>query len=145
MLKNLILMILLLLCFDASAEFSLIVPAATKHIQHNNEPYDYNDDNYGLGLLYIIGKNEVGAVYINEDSNNNENIYFYYARNYIISNDMIASISLMLPTGYEAVTVAPVLSFQYKFVRVSTTYPVGKIIDAPADVVNVQLVIPIKF
>ena len=129
---------------NAHAEVSLILPVATAHISHKDRD-DYNNENYGLGLSYEIGNNEIGAIYVNKDSNENENIYFYYGRNYKLTRDLTASISLMLPTGYESLAVAPVWSLKYKMVKVSTTYPVGKIINQPSDVVNIQLVIPLKF
>lgn len=150
MTKNILILILLFWCIDSWAEVNVIVPIATAHITHDGNcdgecNDDYNNENYGLGLSYITGKNEFGAVYINKDSHENENIYFYYGRNYKISRDLTASVSLMLPTGYEALAVVPVWSLKYKMIRVSTTYPVGKVIEQPADVVNVQLVIPLEF
>lgn len=144
MIKQVTLCALLLISFNATAEVSVILPVATTHIVHSGAD-DYNNDNYGIGLAYSAGKNEVGAVYINKDSNNNENIYFYAARNYKITSTLTASVSLMLPTGYEALAIVPVWSLQYKMIRVSTTYPLAKIIDQPADVLNVQIVMPFKF
>jgi len=157
MIKNLMLMVLLLWCFDACSEVSLVIPIATKHIKTNEcennslfpackDGFKYNEQNYGLGAEYAFNEKYVaGAMYLDKDSFNNHNYYFYFSRNFNFNRDFNAAISFYVPTNYDNVPFAALFSVTYKMLRVMTTYPLGKIVDAPADVINVQLVIPLKF
>ncbi len=149
-------MILLFYCFDACSEVSLIIPVATHHIINRapdiGDDGQFSNENYGLGVAYTHkDKYEVGALYLKEDSFSNENYYFYVARRFRFTENIISAVSLYLPTSYSDeysnsnINVAPMFSLQYRFIRIVTTYPFGKLVDSESDIINVQLVIPFKF
>ena len=142
--KYLIMTYVLIFSFDAMSQVSLVVPIATTHIKYSD--FDYNNDNRGIGVEYVHdNKHIIGALYLNRDSFNNENLYFYYGRKLQLEKELSFSFSGFFATSYDASTFAPLISFSYHYLRIVTTYPFGKLVDNGADIINVQLVIPLDF
>ena len=142
--KHLIIITALFWFSDAISQVSLTIPVATTHIEYSD--FDYNNENRGLGVEYVHdNKHIIGALYLNRDSFNNENVYFYYGRKLHLEKELSFSFSGFFATSYNANTFSPLVSFSYHYLRIVTTYPFGNLVDDGADMVNLQLVIPFNF
>ncbi len=146
MIKKLILIITLFGFNNAHSEVNVVVPFETIHIKYDNKDQVYNENNSGIGGEYVYSDKHVfGALYLNIDSYNNKNFYAYYAFKYKYQKNIILYASVMYPTNYDNLDIAPMIAVSYGYVRVTTTYPFGKLAGAVADIVNIQLIIPSGF
>lgn len=141
---NNILLLLLLVAYDSVAgELKLIVPIATTHIEYNDK--DYNNNNSGLGIEYTINnRHQFGFLHLQSDSFGNPNNYLYYGRKFQQSRYLSFSTAVFVATNYSAEDQAPIMpliTVEYRGLRIVTSAPLGKLINAGADLVNVQYVV----
>lgn len=133
--------LLLILLFSSachSSEYNLVVPFATAHVDYGD--HAFNNNNYGLGLEY---KN-IGVMYIDKDSYSNKNYFLYYDYKIAWYKGLSVSVSNTLAFNYDKndITYIPVMSYQYQYFRVSTSFPFGKKTNVKSDVFNAQIIIP---
>lgn len=137
---------------DAS-EYKLIVPLATTHI---NTPYYYpelEEQNKGIGIEYVENNYMYSLMYLKNNSFGKPSFYATVSRKAQLTNDFSMSAGLMVATGYhtvwedptknqdKALIGSPVLSVQWKCLRLVTSYPFGTLSNADhADFVNLQYV-----
>lgn len=141
-----------LLSVQVAASTRLVVPVYTTHIIERGQ-YDYNESNPGLGLEYRTAHYMVGAMHAVNSYEKPAN-YLYVAKPVLFKG---LSLGLLAMTN-QAITynkagevaefgtvVTPITAYEYKYFRISTSYPFAKLSAKQtdvekADLVNVQLV-----
>jgi len=110
---------------------SLVLMGNSYHAQYDKTKY-VNNNTYGVGYeARYIG----GMVYKNSIDNVSLMAYAKYDHNIYLSN------SVGVATGYEETKIIPLTSYKYKNIRVSSSYPFGKLASSSTDVVNVQYIV----
>lgn len=134
-----------------TAGVDLVVPFYTKHIQYNqNEAYTEDFDNRALGLQYTTEHLAVGSTYVHQNSYSQKSLYSHVIGFHNFKNGIqLGGGAIVAVGGYEKRVIAmPVWAAQYKWLRLTTSYPGMRTITAftdsqGADLLNVQLVIPL--
>ena len=125
----------------------LLVPLYTKHIQYGtSKDYVEGFDNTSIGLNWSFDHADVGSAWVSKNSYGKSSVYGY-ALGYLNSSGIkVGAGAYIAVGGYNIpLLISPVLALRYKYVRVTTTYPLGKLSDAGFDLLNVQLLIPLEF
>ena len=131
---------------NSEAGPDLMLPAYTKHIQHNEyKSYNEGFGNTSIGLDWSETDKDYGLSYVHKNSHNKHSLYFhgiYYVNN---SNLKFGGGAIAALGGYENGGIAsPALAIRYGWARVVTTYPFAKLANYDADIVNIQLMIPLE-
>lgn len=142
--------ILLFICLFAcgsqvQAAPELLVPLYTKHVQYEDNDKDYIEGfgNTAIGANWSFKHADVGAAWVFKNSHS-ENSLYGFALGYLNDNPVKFGGGLFVAVGgYDLpMIMSPILAVRYKYIRVTTTYPLGKLSDGDFDLVNVQLIIP---
>jgi len=138
-----------LLCISVgslNAAPDLLLPAYTKHIQYDNE-IDYTEgfDNTSIGLNWSFPHADLGSAYVFKNSHDKPSIY-NYAIGYVNPTGVKMGGGILAAVGgYDVpIILGPVFAVKYGWVRLVTTYPIGKLNGADFDLLNVQLMIPLE-
>lgn len=151
--KNLLIVCLLTLLTNVSnASVRLVVPVYTTHIVERGT-YDYNESNPGLGIEYKTHEYSFGYMHAVNSFNKPAN-YLYASKSMLFKGFSLGILSqtnqgvTFNPDGsvykYGIVTT-PILAYEYKHFRLSTSYPFAKLgakeddVET-ADLVNIQFI-----
>ena len=132
---------------SVNADVNLVVPFYTKHIQYDNyKTYTEDLDNHALGLEYSNGYVDVGSTYVHKNSHNKQSLYNHLLGFYTAPNGIRIGGGLFIAIGgYDLpMLAAPIWSASYKWVRMTTSYPAVKLANGDFDLLNVQLIIPLR-
>lgn len=110
---------------------------------------DINNENYGIGFE----ASHNGYLYtaaVLENSFNETSLYLGFSKESRLTTNLYYTYGLTVANGYSILNdsgylVSPNISLRYKFIRISTTYPLAQLTcptDGCADVVNLQFVMP---
>jgi len=154
--RYLIALLLLVSSSVQSAGVELVIPAWTHHIVYKEDvkPYTEGFDNRGIGInLNLEDRMDVGFVVMTKDSVEEQAIYAYgigYTDTPIQFGGGLTFIvkSKQDPQQAEyektqSAIVIPIFAIRYGWVRLTTTFPLGELVDAKIDLINVQLMIPL--
>lgn len=153
--RKLLLSLLMLVSTSVqSSELSLVLPVWNYHVQHQNlRDYTEGFNNRGVGLNMSIDNLDVGFIYIGKDSFNVQSAYAYMTAYTNTPVQFGAGLAFAVrfkedPQQREYnqdgdSAIMPVLTVKYKYLRVTTSYPSGKLAGADADLVTVQLLLPV--
>lgn len=142
---------LLFICFFAcgsqvQAAPELLIPLYTKHLQYA-APKDYNEgfNNTSIGVNWAFDHADVGTSWVFKNSHSRNSLYGY-AIGYLNKTGVKFGGGIVAAAGgYDTpMIMSPILAVRYKWARVTTTYPLGKLGGGNFDVINVQLMIPFK-
>jgi len=128
--RKLILLLAVLMSGGALAD-SLILMGGSYHQVYDQSKYVTNNT-YGIGYE---GRYFGGMVYKNSIDNVSAMIYTKYNHNRYLSN------SIGIASGYEDTKIIPLTSFKYENIRISSSFPFGKLAQSATDVVNIQYVV----
>lgn len=135
-----------LLAKQSFANTSLVLPAYLHHIQHADK-YEYNEGwfaNEAIGFEYEGTDLVSSLVYVNSNSHEKKSLYGYSMFYTKLNADLRLGAGLVAAIGgYPNPIIAPMIALKYKWVQVSTTTPAAAIAKQPADLLNIQLVIPV--
>lgn len=145
-------------------EARIVIPIYTKHtnyfstedwyrLEYSEEWEDYriNDKVYGLAIEYKLNNVVYGIGRLVKNSESLPSNFLYTGLE--STGKLQYGVALVYATGYTHITkdgviVYPTFSIKHKWIRLSTSYPFGKIIYKDevfqTDFINLQLVIPIK-
>ena len=129
-----------------ASDMELLLPVYVKHVQYTDKQ-DYNENfgNTSLGVNWSFAEFDVGTAYVHKNSHSKPSLYTYgFAYPAQEDNDFKGGIGIVTAIGGYKVPfiAAPAYSLRYKWVRVNSSYPVGKYFGHPFDLVSVQLLIP---
>ena len=130
----------------STADINLVLPIYTKHLWHNDHKHvTENFKNKAVGIEYSTENLGTGLTRIYRNSYNVKSWYAHVIR-YTTQPGLKVGAGLVAVTGgYEKdLYIVPILAFKYNYVRVATTLPLGRMINLPMDVINIQLVIPLE-
>lgn len=137
---------------DISA-LALVIPLITTHVNTTFEP---NNNNIGLGVDYTYSETiTVSTLYMPKNSFNKSSLFVGASKTLYKHKDFNLSIGAALATGYEIqvdykVVPVPLISMQYGYLRLVTSYPLGtqvcsklsiENIPSCGDFINIQAVI----
>ena len=121
-----------------------ITTVSAHHNYDKEEPYDYNNANFGVGfeLTYDTGFGLQVGSYWNSYEVPTMFVGIHYQ--YELLKDLYASGAISLATGYEEhlghrLLPIPTIGIQYKFIRIVTTAPFASVAKK-VGVTNLQLV-----
>ena len=126
------------------AQTNLVLPLYTKHIQHQ-APTSYTEDfnNTAIGIERRTKYASLGVTYVHKNSHNKHSIYSHAIVHLNSYRATTFGTGLMTAIGgYDKPMIAPVISINYGYLRIITTYPAAKLADYKSDLVNIQLIIP---
>lgn len=143
--------VIILWSLPVKCEPRLVIPTYTQHIIVQGD-YKYNEHNPGLGIENHTESYTVGYAYARNSYYLNS--HYAYVTVPIVSSNLRVGLLVAtnyikdIPTEETGVLVTPVLSWEYKYLRIVSSYPMAKVIMPKdkytniSDIVNVQLVIP---
>ena len=122
-----------------AAKYNLIIPLATKHTNIPDYYPKLQEHNRGLGIETVTNKLIYNLVYLKNNSYNKASFYTTISHKIQLTKNLLGSIGAMAATG--AVTInkdtnkitdktlllLPIFSIRYKYLRIVTTYPFGKL------------------
>ena len=128
-------------------EPSLVLPTYLHHIQYQ-EKQELNEGffaNNALGLEWENDGTATSVVFVQSNSYERVSLYAYHLWYKKPHKDWRLGLGLVgAMGGYDVPFIlSPMVAVKYKWVQVSTTAPAAKVINSPADLVNVQLIIPL--
>lgn len=135
----------LLLCsLTTHATTSVVFPTYTKHVTYTETPdYIENFDNLSIGIE-STGETDKGLVYVHVNSENKSSLYAYIFTYNKSEGVQLGGGTFLAMGGYETtIKFAPAFAIRYKWLRLTTSYPLGKLVDAKADLLNIQIIIPL--
>jgi len=110
---------------------SLVVMGNSYHNVYDKTKYVTNNT-YGIGYeSRYFG----GLVYKNSVDETSVMVYTKYDHNRYLSN------SVGVASGYDDTKIITLTSFEYDNVRISSSYPFGKLANSATDVFNVQYIV----
>jgi hypothetical protein len=98
--KKLITLLALFAASTQAADYKLIIPISSKHI---GSDYNYNEENYGLGLQV----NDLGVIAY-KNSYSDTSVMAYYDINKSFDSGVSVGVSIGAVTGYEYADVIPI-------------------------------------
>lgn len=131
--KTLVLAILLVFNLSASNKVFLMT------ISDHSGSKEYNNNNFGIGYEHTLNNGFGGqiAVYNNSYDDISTLIGMHYQKELL--PNITAGISMSYATGYDGPRLIPLVSMQYKCIRITTTYPLSKLANK-VSITNIQLV-----
>lgn len=129
--KKLIILLCLMMVGCGAQAGDLVIMGSSYHQVYDQSKYVTNNT-YGIGYE---GRYFGGMIYKNSVDNVSTMIYTKYDYNRYLSN------SIGVASGYEETKIIPLTSFEYNNIRVSSSYPFGKLANSATDVVNVQYIV----
>lgn len=130
----------------ATADTKLVLPVYTKHIQYTQNNYTEGFDNSSIGIEHTIDKYNIASIYVHKNSHNRHSLYNYALRELHTGTITTSLGGFLAIGGYDTgVIAAPIIAFRYKWIQIVTTYPIARLTDIPADLLNAQLIIPLEF
>lgn len=139
---------------SASPSIDIIIPVYTKHIVYSDNltnasdepPNEYKETNVGIGINFELERTSFGGMYLKENSLEEESFYAYGSYNHKFGDTSYIGAGVVVATGYEhTFEFVPAVTARYKWVRVATTYPLGKLTGFSPDIITLQLVIPVHY
>ena len=127
---------------NVAGEINVVIPFYTAHFVHDDrseygEKKEYSDNVYGLGGEYVTDNDIIfGAIYLKQDSLGNENLLLYSGYNF---NETFSA-GWYVGLNYETTIISPSFAFNYGYLRLVTTLPIGFIVGGQVDIVSIQLV-----
>lgn len=137
---------------SVKASTRLVVPVYTAHIVEKGN-YQYNESNPGLGLEYRTHNYHIGYMHAVNSYGKPAN-YLYIAKPIIVKGFSLGLLSMTNQaitysakrevTKYGTI-LTPILAYEYKSFRLSTSYPFAKLSTKAddiekADLVNIQFI-----
>jgi len=129
--KKLIILLCLMMAGCGVQAGDLVIMGSSYHQVYDQSRY-VNNNTYGIGYE---GRYFGGLVYKNSIDNVSVMGYAKYDYSRYLSN------SIGIASGYEETKIIPLTSLKYKNIRVSSSYPFGKLTDSATDVFNVQYIV----
>jgi len=132
----------------AYCDYRLVIPLASKHIVYTGD-YKYHEKNAGLGFEYKFNSATIGYVF-SENSYDSYSNYIYiltkryngFGAGFLVADNYPKYTEVY---GYDSYLTTPIFYYQYKWIRIVTTYPIAKVARKEqvnvADIVNLQLTI----
>lgn len=125
-------------------EVSLVIPTWTNHWSDKGTRVKFNNHNPGVGVLWSTPAVEGGLLWLAKDSYHNPNLYVYLGGVLTVSKAFKLTAGVSYGFGYVDPHPVPMLGFQYKVFKFTTTAPFGRAV-GHTDYAHVDLVIPFTF
>lgn len=132
--------------FTSAADYDIVLPVITKHYAAGEDIDHLNEDNRGIGINISTESFSSGISYISENSFNKEAYYLYSEYTRRLTANVKIGVGGFAATGYSenGLRASPMISVRWKMIRAVTTYPAGAISEKHADILNVQILIPLN-